>query len=254
MTTSSRTVLFWGAGATSSLGLRLTDQQAKFLHALAPYPGKSEPDSVHIRVRNALGEGVSNRWVDAFSDLLRILGDRYPATSHEFSTADINAQELAAMARNWKCDDEDELRNRIVELRSLYDWPALVAAINVHAVPPKPIPTTPLRQGTPASSLSTSSTFWICTTGAATGSRTETASSSHRNEYWVLAGRWGFLSSHCSMLTGTTAPERTPTCNTIITLPPRWAEGCNCRVSGSPQRPPPTTMRNTISYWEMSAS
>ena len=124
-------MLFWGAGATASLGLRLTDQQAKFLHALAPYPGKSEPESVDVRVRNALGEGVSNRWVDAFSDLLRILGDRYAGTRREFSTADINAQELAAMARNWRCDDEDALRNGISELRSLYDWPALVAAINV---------------------------------------------------------------------------------------------------------------------------
>ena len=28
-------------------------------------------------------------------------------------------------------NDKDHLRNRIVELRSLYDWPALVDAINV---------------------------------------------------------------------------------------------------------------------------
>ena len=35
------------------------------------------------------------------------------------------------MARNWGCRNEDRLRNRIVELRTLYDWPALVAAINV---------------------------------------------------------------------------------------------------------------------------
>ena len=41
------------------------------------------------------------------------------------------------MDRNWGRNDETEWRNRIIELRSLYDWPALVAAINVcphHAV------------------------------------------------------------------------------------------------------------------------
>ena len=86
---------------------------------------------VHTRVRDALGEGVSNRWVDAFSDLLQILGDRGTANGHEVSAADINAEALAAMARNWGRIEEDRLRNRTVDLRSLYDWPALVAAINV---------------------------------------------------------------------------------------------------------------------------
>lgn len=131
MTTGSHTVLFWGAGATASLGLRTTDQQAQFLRDLAPDHGKSETESVHNRVRTALGDRASNRWVDAFSDLLQILGDRGAANGHEFSAADINTEELAAMARNWGRNDEDEHRNRIVEMRSLYDWPALVAAINV---------------------------------------------------------------------------------------------------------------------------
>lgn len=109
----------------------MTAQQAQFLRGLAPEPGNSEPEPVHIRVRNALGEDVPNRWVDAFSDLLQILGDRGTAKGHETSAADINAEALAAMARNWGRNDKAELRNRIIELRSLYDWPSLVAAINV---------------------------------------------------------------------------------------------------------------------------
>ena len=131
MTTGSRTVLFWGAGATASLGLPTTAQQAQFLRALAPDPGKSEPVSVRTRVRKALKYRASSGWVDAFSDLLQILGDRGTTNGHEVSAADINAEALAAMARNWGRIEEDQLRNRIVELRSLYDWPALVAAINV---------------------------------------------------------------------------------------------------------------------------
>ena len=141
MTTNSRTVLFWGAGATASLGLRMTAQQAQFLRALAPDYRKSETESVRTRVRNALGGDASIRWIEAFSDLLRILGDRGVANGHELSIADINGKELDAMARNWKCNDKGQLRNRIVELRSLYDWPALVAAINVcphHAVRSRP--------------------------------------------------------------------------------------------------------------------
>ena len=129
--TGSRTVLFWGAGATASLGIRMTAQEAQFLRALAPDPIEQERSSVHTRVRDALGQDVSKRWVDAFSDLLRILGDRSAGKGHEFSTADINAEELEAMARNWGREGKYQLRNRIVELRSLYDWPALVAAINV---------------------------------------------------------------------------------------------------------------------------
>ena len=35
------------------------------------------------------------------------------------------------MARNWNDKDKNQLRRRIVELRTLYDWPALIDAINV---------------------------------------------------------------------------------------------------------------------------
>ena len=86
---------------------------------------------LHKRVRTALGDCVPDQWLNAFSDLLEILGDHGVANGREVSAADIHAEQVAAMARNWGSSDEDHLRNRIVELRSHYDWPALVAAINI---------------------------------------------------------------------------------------------------------------------------
>ena len=131
VTAGSGTVLFWGAGATASLGLRTTVQQARFLRALAPDPEKLEMPCLDTRVRSALGDGVPDGWVQAFCDLLEILGDHRANNGHKLSAADIDVDQLAAMARNWGCNEEDHLRKRIVELRNLYDWPALVAAINV---------------------------------------------------------------------------------------------------------------------------
>ena len=129
MRSRSRTVLFWGAGATESLGIRTTERQGKFLRALAPLPER--PGILEDRVHNALGEGISERWVTAFCDLLKILGDSAEATKAPLSVGDIRAEQLEAMKKNWEDEDEEKLRNRIVELRGLYDWPALVAAINV---------------------------------------------------------------------------------------------------------------------------
>ena len=129
MRSGSRTVLFWGAGATASLGIHTTDRQGKFLRALAPLPER--PEKLEDRVRKALGEGISARWVTAFCDLLKILGDREEATRDPLSVGDIRAEQLEAMKKNWEDEDEEKVRNRIVELRGLYDWPALVAAINV---------------------------------------------------------------------------------------------------------------------------
>ena len=129
MRTAPRTVVFWGAGATASLGVHTTKDQGRFLRALAPLPDGTE--RLKARVRNALGEGDWGRWVSAFFDLLKILGDREEATEDTLSAADVHEEQLEAMSRNWECKGKDALRKRIVELRSLYDWPALVAAINV---------------------------------------------------------------------------------------------------------------------------
>ena len=127
-------MLFWGAGATASLGFRTTGQQAKFLRALVPDVMESAVSPLCDRVRLALGDHVGERWVEALSDLLEILDDRAAGDSGEVRAADIDGDQLAAMRRNWRCMDENSLRSRIVELRGLYDWPALVAAVN--ACPP----------------------------------------------------------------------------------------------------------------------
>ena len=129
MRTGSRTVLFWGAGATASLGVHTTKNQGRFLRALSPRP--EETERLESRVRSAFGNSVSVRWVSAFCDLLKILGDREEATEGTLSAADIHKEQLEAMSRNWECKGKEALRKRIVELRSLYDWPALIAAINV---------------------------------------------------------------------------------------------------------------------------
>ena len=129
MTSDTRTVLFWGAGATASLGIHTTEGQARFVRALAPRPQGTK--SLQNRVCDALGSGVSERWVSALCDLLKILGDLETVCDDKLSVADIHPEQTEAMRRNWKRKKESDLHKRIVELRSLYDWPALVAAINV---------------------------------------------------------------------------------------------------------------------------
>ena len=69
--------------------------------------------------------------MSALCDLLKILGDRDDAREDTLSVSDILDPQLVAMGRNWEHKGKDALRRRIVHLRSLYDWPALVAAINI---------------------------------------------------------------------------------------------------------------------------
>ena len=66
--------------------------------------------------------------MSAFCDLLKILGDREESG---LSVSDIHDEQIEAMERNCEHKGKDALRQRIVQLRSLYDWPALVAAINI---------------------------------------------------------------------------------------------------------------------------
>ncbi len=116
------TVAFWGAGATASLGFRTTKQQSKFVRHLAPV--ESSP-KLRERVRNALGGAVPDHWCAALCDLLAILGDGQPATK----TTTVDNRALAAMKRN--AQPSDDLRQRVLRLRALYDWPALTAIIRV---------------------------------------------------------------------------------------------------------------------------
>lgn len=124
--TTEKTVFFWGAGATATLGIRVTDDQSAFLRRLAPQPDGLEP--LAQRVRRALGD-VPARWRYALRDLLAVLGDH--GTQAEHNLAEIHRPQINAMLRSLPRAGAKQARARIAELRALYDWPALVAAINV---------------------------------------------------------------------------------------------------------------------------
>ena len=81
--------------------------------------------SLEQRVRFAATEP----WRPAFQDLLTVLGDGLQEEDSNFA---IKPCQLAAMRRNWQSGaSDDELRQRIIYLRTLYDWPALQAAIRL---------------------------------------------------------------------------------------------------------------------------
>ena len=119
---STKTVIFWGAGATKTLGLRTTANQAEAIGKLV-----GEEGSVSERVEAALGK-VDRQWTDALSDLLTILGDQ-----HEGSRLNIpTRRQLAAMRRNWPLGArDDDLTRRVLHLCALYDWPALKEVVRV---------------------------------------------------------------------------------------------------------------------------
>lgn len=127
MTQDTRTVIFWGAGATATLGMRTTAKQGKFLYDLAT----GEKDSLPLsqRVAKAVGDGAEP-WISALVDLLTILGDENEEHHTQFTM--VTDQQMDAMRRNWFVGaDDDEIQGRILTLRTLYDWPALKDVIEV---------------------------------------------------------------------------------------------------------------------------
>ena len=113
--------------------MRTTRQQADALWSLAH--GREGRNALCQRVQDALAGKAEEPWTSALHDLLTILGDR-DATSEEAPTGApcfiVAEEQLDAMRRNWRHGaDEDEVRNRIFTLRTLYDWPALRAVIEV---------------------------------------------------------------------------------------------------------------------------
>ena len=118
-----RTVAFWGAGATASLGIRTTAQQSEFVLHLAP--GDSPCRPLRERVKEALRGATADRWGAALSDLLAVLGDGQPPNAA--TTVDDCA--LGAMARSWASESIDDLRRRALHLRTIYNWPALASII-----------------------------------------------------------------------------------------------------------------------------
>ena len=70
-------------------------------------------------------------WTSALGDLLVILGDGDDASTAEEEPA-VTPHHIDVMRRHWRRGaSDDDLRNRIVALRALYDWPAIRAAIDV---------------------------------------------------------------------------------------------------------------------------
>ena len=128
MTASASTVVFWGAGATAELGMRMTAQQGQFIRQLAGLQ-KGAPVNLSLRIRNALGMRADARQLDVMSDLLTILGD---GANRSAGIHVVTAKQLAAMARNWEPGAEaKDLRKRVVELRLIYDWPALRDVLHI---------------------------------------------------------------------------------------------------------------------------
>ena len=128
---TSRTVIFWGAGATAAAGMRTTVKQAIFLRKLVGKPeGKRIP--LPQRVRCALKPVTEERSISAFSDLLTILGDRDERDENEDTVFSITEDRMAAMRRNWwEGASNEDIRSRIVELCTLYDWPALKRIVGI---------------------------------------------------------------------------------------------------------------------------
>lgn len=125
----SPTVIFWGAGATTKLGMRQTDCQSQFIRDLVPGPKDPRDKPLLKRVRQALGDSADEPWVSAVRDLLIILGDEEVG---EPSVGTVTPDQMTTIRRNWRGGaSENELRNRIINLRTLYDWPALEAIVNV---------------------------------------------------------------------------------------------------------------------------
>ena len=129
MTCSRPTVIFWGAGATAEIGIQTTVQQTDALRKLAS--GREGRNSLTQRIRDALGDKAAEPWTSALHDLLTILGDGDEKEEAD-SIFPIIQDQMEAMRRNWQCGaDKEKLLNRIVTLRTLYDWLALKAVINV---------------------------------------------------------------------------------------------------------------------------
>lgn len=129
MATYPKAVIFWGAGSTISVGMRTSPAHVQFLRALAPKDEAGAPP-LDSRVLSGLGDDLDDRWHRALADLLRVLGDHEIGQARARSAA-TTSEQLEAMRRNWGSDDRQALIDRIVELRGWYDWPALVAAINI---------------------------------------------------------------------------------------------------------------------------
>jgi hypothetical protein len=114
MRTGADTLIFWGAGATASIGLRTTQQQANSIKSLA---GVDERETLTDRVNCVVSTSID--WVTPLIDLLAILGD----DSDDMYQITLAARD--AMSRHWHNSSREALDGRINKLRALFDWSAL---------------------------------------------------------------------------------------------------------------------------------
>lgn len=122
-----KNIIFWGAGATQALGIRTTASQQHFIRCIT---GADERGKLlRERVKDALGSEIPQQWHDALIDLITILGDTDKSYD---SISEISDEQRKAMERNWRPGArEDELDQRIIDLRLIYDWPALKSAASI---------------------------------------------------------------------------------------------------------------------------
>lgn len=115
MRKGAESLIFWGAGATASVGLRTTSQQAGAIKALVA----ENANELTKRVNKALSDSIA--WAAPFTDLLLILGD----DTEEGKIYDVSSDAQNAMDRHWHDTSIQALDARIHELRALFDWSAL---------------------------------------------------------------------------------------------------------------------------------
>jgi hypothetical protein len=108
--------IFWGAGATGSLGMSQTAHQGEMIKALSQ-------DNTHLKDRV---KGVFYNNADEVTDLLIVLGDKL--VSNLFTFTD---EEFSAAQRLFAGVSEKELKEHIVYLREVYDWDALKRIIRI---------------------------------------------------------------------------------------------------------------------------
>ncbi len=76
-----------------------------------------------------MGQNGAEPWHDPLCDLITILGDTDEAYR---SIHIVEDDQMQAMSRNWQPGaSKDELIRRIIELRLIYDWPALKSVFGI---------------------------------------------------------------------------------------------------------------------------
>jgi hypothetical protein len=122
-------VIFWGAGATAELGIRTTDGQTSFIQRITGADAPQDKKPLEQRIAEALDRNRAEPWISALFDLITILGD---GDENYGSISAINDEEREAMRRNWpEGSDEVALESRILNLRLVYDWPALKSVVRI---------------------------------------------------------------------------------------------------------------------------